>query len=66
MSDQPRDWARDDAEWELRMDQMRADIKLKKAQAATEWPKAFTGILVAVTTFTAAVFTVFGYTLAHH
>ncbi len=34
MCDEPRGLARDDAEWELRMDQMRADIRLKTAQAA--------------------------------
>jgi hypothetical protein len=48
------------------MDQMRADIRLKSTQAAAEWPKVFTAILVAVFTGTAAVFTLFGYSLGHH
>jgi len=48
------------------MDQMRADIRLKSTQAAAEWPKVFTPILVAVFTGTAAIFTFCGYSLGHH
>ena len=66
MSDQPRDWARDDAEWELRMDQIRADIKLKTTQSAAEWPKVFTAALVAVAALFAAAGTLFGYSLGGH
>jgi len=50
------DYAFEDEERQLRMDQMRADIRLKSTQAAAEWPKVFTAALLAV----AAIFTVLG------
>jgi hypothetical protein len=61
----PAPGSAEDEERERRMDQMRADIRLKNTQAAAEWPKVFTAILVAVFTGTAAVFTIFGYNLHH-
>ena len=61
-----RDYSTDELERELRMDQMRADIKLKTVQASTEWPKTFTAILVAFGTVIALVAGVFGYTLGRH
>ena len=48
------------------MDQMRADIKLKNAQAATEWPKTYTAILVAFGAVVGVIAGVFGYTLGSH
>jgi hypothetical protein len=61
-----RDYATDDLERELRMEQMRADIKLKQVQAAAEWPKVFTAILVAFGAVVGLVAGVFGYTLGSH
>jgi hypothetical protein len=55
------DFAATDAEQELRMDQMRADIDLKRRQAATEWPKTWTAMLVALATIMALIFGTFGY-----
>jgi hypothetical protein len=49
----------DEFEWAMKMEQMRADIGLKDVQRATEWPKVFTGALLA----TAALFTAFGATV---
>jgi hypothetical protein len=50
---------RDEFEWAMKMEQLRADIGLKDVQRATEWPKVFTGALLA----TAALFTAFGATV---
>jgi len=49
----------DEFEWAMKIEQMRADIGLKDVQRATEWPKVFTGALIA----TAALFTAFGATV---
>ncbi len=57
-----REYSPDELEQELRMEQLRADIKLKKTLAAAEWPKVFTAALIAV----AAIFTVFGYSIGRH
>jgi hypothetical protein len=56
MDQQGEQSRRDEYEWALRMEQMRADIGLKDTQRAAEWPKVFTAALVAV----AAIFTAFG------
>ncbi len=61
-----RDYAPDDLEQELRVDQMRADIKLKNAQAAAEWPKVFTAIIVAVAAIMGVAAGLFGYNLGSH
>ncbi len=61
-----RDYSIDDLERELRMDQMRADIKLKNAQAAAEWPKVFTALLVAVAAIIGLAAGLFGYNLGLH
>jgi hypothetical protein len=66
MSGRIVDWSRDDLEWELRMEQLRADIGLKKRQEALELPKFLVAALVATGTLFAAVFTAFGYALGHH
>jgi hypothetical protein len=47
------------------MDQMRADIRLKNAQAAAEWPKVFTAIIIAVATIMGIAAGMFGYSLHH-
>ncbi len=60
------DWSRDELEWELRMEQMRADIGLKNRQEGLELPKFVVAGLVAIGTLFAAVFTAFGYALGHH
>jgi hypothetical protein len=60
-----RDYSTDELEQELRMEQMRADIKLKTKQEITEWPRVFTGIIIAVAALTGAVGTMFGYSLRH-
>jgi len=54
-------FAATDVEQELRMDQMRADIDLKRRQAAIEWPKTWTAMLVALATIMALTFGTFGY-----
>lgn len=61
-----RDYATDDLERELRMEQMRADIKLKNAQAAAEWPKVFTALIVAVAAIMGVAAGLFGYNLGLH
>ena len=61
-----KDYSTDDAERELRMEQMRADIKLKNVQTASEWPKVFTAILVAVAAIMGVAAGLFGYSLGTH
>ena len=48
------------------MEQMWADIKLKNAQAAAEWPKVFTAIIVAVAAIMGVAAGLFGYNLGLH
>ena len=61
-----RDYATEDVERELRMEQMRAGTKLKTTQAAAEWPKVFTAALVAVAAVMGAAGALFGYNFALH
>jgi hypothetical protein len=58
-----RDYDIEAEERELRMDQMRADIRLQNAQAADEWPKVFTAIIIAVATIMGIAAGMFGYSL---
>ncbi len=51
----------DRVERELRMDQMRADIRLKTAQASTEWPRFWVASLIAVAAVVGAVFSAAGF-----
>jgi hypothetical protein len=60
-----RDYSTDELEQELRMDQMRADIRHKTKQEVTEWPKVFTGLLIPVAALMGAAGTLFGYSLRH-
>jgi hypothetical protein len=64
-----RDYDIEAEEREVRLEQMRADTRLKNVQAAVEWPKTFTAIIVAVATVTGVVAGVaggiFGYSLHH-
>jgi hypothetical protein len=60
-----RDYSLEALERELRMDQIRADIRLKNAQAAAEWPTVLTAIIVAVAAIMGAAGALFGYSLRH-
>ena len=61
-----KEYAADDLERELRMGQLRADIKLKNTQAAAEWPTVFTALIVAVAAIKGAAGALFGYNLGLH
>jgi hypothetical protein len=60
-----RDYSTDELEQELRMEQMRADIRLKERLTASEWPKVFTAIIVAFGAFMGVIGAFFGYSLHH-
>ncbi len=57
------DWSRDELEWELRMEQMRAAIGLKTRQEGLELPKF---LVVAVAAVMGAAGALFGYSIGHH
>ena len=64
-----RDYSTDEVERELRMDQMRADIQLKRVQASTEWPRFWVASMIGVAAFVGAVFSVAGFIVGqsyHH
>jgi hypothetical protein len=58
-----KDYDTEAEERERHLDQMRADIRLKTTQAAAEWPKVFTAIIIAGCALFGAAGALFGYAL---